>query len=65
MYVHVTCFLKVTLGPTFRYLQQAAKMRSCRAEQAAVLTFYRAHCDSRVGAGQLKLEGSGACPAFV
>lgn len=65
MRVRVTCFPKVALGSTFHQLQQATKMGRWRAERAAVLTFYPAQCDSRVGAGQPKPEGSGACPAFV
>lgn len=59
MCVHITCFLKVTLGSTFHQLQQATKTGSWRAEWAAVLTFYPAQYDRRVGAEQMKHEGSG------
>lgn len=64
MHVHILCFPKVTLGSTFHQLQQATK-QEVEEQWTAVLIFCPVQCGGQEGAGQLKHEGDGTCPAFV
>lgn len=64
MHVHILCFPKVTLGSTFHQLQQATK-QEVEEQWTAVLIFCPVQCGGQEGAGRLKHEGDGTCPAFV